>query len=63
MLAGLAVSDCGLSLLQACVSALLGDEFFPGGIWVWIAVALGQLSVADRNQSVPVPVLFLDPVS
>ena len=34
VLAGLAVSDCGLSLLQACVSALLGDQFSLGAIWV-----------------------------
>jgi hypothetical protein len=27
VLAGLAVSHCGLSLLQACVSILLGDQF------------------------------------
>ena len=26
MLTGLAVSDCGLSLLQACMSVLLGDQ-------------------------------------
>ena len=34
VLAGLAVSDCGLSLLQACVSVLLGDQVSLGGIWV-----------------------------
>ena len=34
VLAGLAVSDCGLSLLQACVSVLLGDQFSLGEIWV-----------------------------
>ena len=34
VLVGLAVSDCGLSLLQACVSVLLGDQFSLGGIWV-----------------------------
>ena len=32
VLAGFAVSDCGLSLLQACVSVLLGDQFSLGGI-------------------------------
>ena len=55
VLAGLAVSDCGLSLLQACVSVLLGDQFSLGGIWVWRAVAQGQLLVADRNRKDPVP--------
>jgi hypothetical protein len=35
MLAGLAVSDFGLSLLQVCVSALLENHLSPGGIWVW----------------------------
>ena len=54
VLAGLAVSDCGLSLLQACVSVLLGDQFSPGGIWVWRAVAQGQLQGADGNQKDPV---------
>jgi hypothetical protein len=39
VLAGLAVSDCGLSLLQACVSVLLGDQFFLRRILVWRAVA------------------------
>ena len=38
VLVGLAVSDCGLSLLQACVSVLLGDQFSLGGIWIWRAV-------------------------
>jgi hypothetical protein len=34
VLAGLAisVSDCGLSLLQVCVSVPLGDQFSLGGI-------------------------------
>ena len=32
MLASLAVSDCDLSLLQASVSVLLGDQFSQGGI-------------------------------
>jgi hypothetical protein len=32
VLAGLAVSDCGLFVLQACLSVLLGGQFFPGGI-------------------------------
>ena len=39
VLAGLAVSDFGLSLLQACVSLLLGDQVSLGGIWIWRAVA------------------------
>ena len=43
VLAGLAVSDCGLSLLQACVSVLLGDQFSLGGIWVWRAMTQVQL--------------------
>jgi hypothetical protein len=47
VLAALAVSDCGLSLFQACVSVLLGDQLSPGGIWVWRVVALGQLRDAD----------------
>ena len=34
VLADLAVSDCGLSLLQVCVVELLGDQFSLGGIWV-----------------------------
>jgi hypothetical protein len=43
VLAGLAVSDCGLSFLPACVSVLLGDQTSAGGIWVWRGVAQGQL--------------------
>ena len=39
VLVGPAVYDCGLSLLQEFVSVLLGDQFSPGGIWVWRAVA------------------------
>ena len=44
LLVGLVVSDWSLSLLWTCepvilgMSALLGDLFFPGGIWVWRAV-------------------------
>ena len=58
VLAGLAVSDCGLSLLQACVSVLLGDQFSPEGIWLWRAMAQGQLWGADRNQKdLPMAVL------
>ena len=62
VLTGLAVSDCGLSLLQVCVSVLLGDQFSLGGIWVWRNVALGQLWVADGNQKYPVPDCCLVPV-
>jgi hypothetical protein len=47
VLAGLAVFDCGLSFLQACVSVLLGDQFSPGGIWVWSTVAQDQFWGAD----------------
>ena len=61
--AGLAVSDYGLSLLQACVSILLGDQFSLGEIYVWRAVAQGQLWGADRNQKDPVPSCSLDLVS
>ena len=42
VLAGLAVSDFSLSLLQACVSVLLGDQLSPGSIWVWRTVAQSQ---------------------
>jgi hypothetical protein len=54
VLAVLAVSDCGLSLLQPCVLVLLEDQFSWGGIWVWRAVAQGQLQGVDRNQKIPV---------
>jgi hypothetical protein len=49
IVSGFVVSGCGLSLLQVCVSALLGDQLSPCRIWVWIAVAQGQLWGADRN--------------
>ena len=49
MLAGFAVFDCGLSLLKAYVSELLGDQFSLGGIWAWTPVAQGQLRGADGN--------------
>ena len=55
LLAGLGVSDYGLSLLQACVSVLQGDQFSPGGICVWRVVVQGQLWGADRDQKDPVP--------
>ena len=62
VLAGLAASDCGLSLLHY-VSVLLGDQFSLGGIWVWGAVAQGQLQGADGNKKDPVPGCSLVPVS
>ena len=49
VLAGLAVSDCGLSLLQACVSEFLGEQFSPGLIWVWRAVAQDQLRAQTKT--------------
>jgi hypothetical protein len=36
-----AISDCVLSLLQVCVSVLLGDQFSLEGIWIWRAVSQG----------------------
>jgi hypothetical protein len=55
VLAGPAVSDCGLSLLQACGSVLLGDQFSPGRIWVWRAEVHGQVQGAEGNWKNPVP--------
>jgi hypothetical protein len=43
LLPGLAVSDCGLSVLQACVSVFLEDQFSLGGTQVWKDVVQGQL--------------------
>ena len=63
VLTDLAVSDCGLSLLEACESVVLGDQFFLGGIRVWRAVEQGQLQSADRNQKNPVPGCSLVPMS
>ena len=45
------------------VSALLGDQLSPGMIWVWRAIAQGQLWGADRKQKDPVPSYFLVLVS
>ena len=45
VLAGLAVSDCGFSLLQACVSVLLVDQPSPGGICVKSTVTKDQFQV------------------
>jgi hypothetical protein len=58
VLVGLAVSDCGLFLLQACVSVLLGYQLSLGGIWVWGAVAQGHLWGADGNLVGSCPGLF-----
>jgi hypothetical protein len=52
VLAGLAVSDCGLSLLQAYLSVVLKDQFSLGGILVLRSVAPGQLRGAERNQKI-----------
>lgn len=62
MLASLPVSECGLCLLQACVLVLLGDQFSLRRIWVWSAVAQGQLLSAEGNQKDPVPACSLIPV-
>ena len=63
MLASLAVSDYSLSSLKACVSELLGVQFSVEGIWVWRAVAQGQLWGADGNQEDPFLGCSLVPVS
>ena len=34
------------------MSALLGDRFSPGGIWVWRAVAQGQLQMQIDSRSI-----------
>ena len=61
VLAVLAVSDCGLSLLQPCVLVLLEDQFSWGGIWVWRAVAQGQLWDGDGKWKDPVGRVPLGP--
>jgi hypothetical protein len=63
VLAGFAVSDCGLSFLQAFLSVLLGDQFSPGGHWVWRDVEQCQLWGADRNLKGPVPSCWMVSVS
>jgi hypothetical protein len=63
VLAGLAVSNYGLSLLQACASVFLGDQLSPGGIWVYRVVAQYQLQDADIKENDPVLVYSLIPVS
>ena len=60
VLPGLAVSDCSLSVLHACVLVLLGDQFSLGEIWVWRAVA--QLWGAEGKQKDPFPGCSLVPV-
>ena len=52
VLAGLAVSDSGLSLLLTCVSELLGDQFSPRGIWVWRAMPQDQLWVQMETRRI-----------
>ena len=52
VLAGLAISDCGLSLLWVYVSELLGDLLSLGGIWFWTAVAQGQLRVQLESRRI-----------
>ena len=63
LLADLTVSDCGLFLLQAYVSALLGDQLSQGGIWDEELWYRGQLWGTDRNWKDPVPGCSLVPVS
>lgn len=55
MLAGLAVSECGFFFLKAYLSALLGDQFCPVGIWVSRVVVQGQFLGAERNRIDPAP--------
>jgi hypothetical protein len=43
VLSGLAISGCRLTLLQACVSVLQGDQLSPSGIWIWSTVVQDQL--------------------
>jgi hypothetical protein len=54
VLAVLAVSDCGLSLLQYYVSVLLGGQLSFGGTGME-SLAQGQLQGADGNQKNTVP--------
>jgi hypothetical protein len=49
VLAGLAVFDCGLSLLQVCVSTP-GRSFLSGRNLAWRAVTQGQLQGANGHQ-------------
>ena len=63
VLVGLAVSDFGSSLLHACVSVFLEDQFSLGGIWVWRAVAQCQLWDTYGNWYDPVPGHSLAPMS
>ena len=55
LLAGLALSDCDFSLLQACVLVFLGDQFFLREIWVWRAVVQNQLWGQTETGSILYP--------
>ena len=55
VLACLAVSDCGLFVLQASVSVHLGDLLSLGEIEVWRTVIQDQLRSVERNQKDPIP--------
>ena len=63
VLAGLAICDSVLYLLQGYVSVLLVDQFFLGRIKVGRAVAQGQLQGAVGNWKYPVPGCSSVPVS
>jgi hypothetical protein len=65
VLDGLAVSDCCLFLLQACVSVLLGDQFFPGvgGNLGMESCGIGSAPGTDRNWKDLVHGCSLVPVS
>ena len=60
VLTGVAVSDCGLSLLQFCVSVLLGDQekFGYGELWHRVSSV-----VQTQTGSNPVPGCSLVPMS
>ena len=63
MLLLLAVSYCGLSILQACVSVLLGEQLSLGAMCLWRIIAQCQLWGTNGNWMNPVPDYFLVPVS
>ena len=52
--------DCGLSLFPACVPVFLGEQMFPGGIWVQGAFAQGQLWGAKWNTEGSFPRFLLN---
>jgi hypothetical protein len=52
VLAGLAVSDCILSLLQALVSVLVRNQLSPDDILVWSTVAQNQLLADTETRKV-----------